>query len=105
MIMERTGKTFVIVSNDGPNSQNVFVTWSREDESYTTTEWLDEVGELDFFDTIGAAMERTKEVYSSTFGGWNWAPMIVMEVLNFDDAFNNGEVPELKEIVSVTFKK
>ena len=101
--MKREGKTFVIVSNDGPNSQNVFVTWSREDEGYTTTEWLDEVGELDFFDTVGDAMERTKEVYSSTFGGWNWAPMIVMEVLNFDDAFNNGEAPELKEIVSVTF--
>ena len=103
--MERTGQTFVIVSDDGPNSQNVFVTWCREDESYTTTEWLDEVGELDFFDTVGEAMERTKEVYSSTFGGWNWAPMIVMEVLNFDNAFNNGEAPELKEIVSVTFEK
>ena len=103
--MERTGKTFVIISDDGPNSQNVFITWSREDESYTTTEWLDEVGELDFFDTVEQAMARAAEVNSGTFGGWNWAPMKVMEVLNFDEAFNNGEAPELKEIVSITFSK
>ena len=104
--MERTGKTFIIQTNDGPNSQDVFLTWTTEDSGYyTTTEWLDEVGELDFFDTIGKALERIDEVNSLTFGGWNWAPLKVVELLNFDEAFNNGADPELKEIVSVTFNK
>ena len=104
--MKREGKTFVIVTNDGPNSQNVFLTWTTEDGGYyTTTEWVDEVGELDFYDTVGKALERIEEVNSLTFGGWNWAPLKVVELLNFDEAYNNGADPELKEIVSVTFSK
>ena len=102
--MERTGKTFVIVTNDGPNSQDVFLTWTQEDGGYyTTTEWLDEVGEFDFFDTVDEAIERTKDVSSVTFGGWNWAPMKVMEVLNFDNAYYDNEYPELVEVQTISF--
>lgn len=104
--MERTGKTFVILSNDGHNNQNEFVTWTQEDGGYyTTVEWLDEVGELDFLDSVDDALVRADQIYSSTLGGWNWAPLTISELLNFDEAYNNGADPEFKEIVIITHVK
>ena len=103
--MKRLGKTFVIVTNDGPGNENVFLSWTTEDGGYyTTVDYIDEINEFDFHSSVEAALDRAKDANSGTLFGWD-APMKVMELLNFDDAFNNGEEPELKEITSVTFNK
>lgn len=101
--MERTGKTFIIVTNDGPEREGVYISWDTDKGYYTTVEDINEISDLDFFDTVGAALERAEEVNSNTFGGWNWAPMIIAELLNFDNAYDDMEYPELREIVSITF--
>jgi hypothetical protein len=102
--MERTGKTYIIQTDDGPEREDVFISWDTDKGYYTTVEFIDDIGELDFFDTIEAAIERADEVNSSTFGGWNWAPMKIMELLNFDNAYNDNEYPELVEVQVISFK-
>lgn len=101
--MERTGKTFIIVTNDGPEREGVYVSWDPDKGYYTTVESISEIGELDFLDSLAAAVERVDEVNSSTLGGWTWAPLVVMELLNFDNAYSDNEYPELMEIVTITF--
>ena len=101
--MKRTGKTFIIVTNDGAEKQDVFVSWNTDKGYYTTVDFINEIGELDFLDTIGQALARAEEVNSSTLGGWTWAPMRVVELLNFDEAYNNGADPEFNLIVTITF--
>ncbi len=102
--MERIGKTYIIQTNDGPERENVFISWDADQGYYTTVYFIDEISELDFFDTVAAAIERAKEVNSSTFGGWNWAPMRIMELRNFDNAYNDNEYPELVEVQVISFE-
>jgi hypothetical protein len=101
--MERKGKTYIIVTNDGPEREDVFISWDADKGYYTTVEFIDEIDKLDFFDTIEAALARAEEVNSSTFGGWNWAPMRIMELLNFDNAYEDNEYPELLEVKVISF--
>jgi hypothetical protein len=101
--MERTGKTYIIQTNDGPEREDVFISWDADKGYYTTVEFIDEIDKLDFFDTIEAALARAEEVNSSTFGGWNWAPMKIMELLNFYNAYEDREYPELLEVKVISF--
>ena len=101
--MERVGKTFIIVTDDGPGREDVFLSWDTGRGYYTTVEFIDEISDLDFFDTIEAALERAEEVNSSTFGGWDWAPMKIMELLNFSNAYEDKEYPELLEVKVISF--
>ena len=98
--MERDGKTYIIVTDDGPYT-NVFLTWSI-DGYYTTVDYIDEVNEYDFHDTVDKAIKRAKDADSGTLFGWK-STMKVMEVLNFNEAFNNGEEPKLKEVQTICF--
>ena len=101
--MERNGKTFVIVTSDGPGFENAFLTWTNDMGGYyTTVDWLDEVGEYDFHDTVDQAIDRAKDADSGTLFGWK-STMKVMEVLNFSEAYNDGEEPELKEVQTISF--
>lgn len=99
--VQRDGKTYVIMTDDGPGHKDVFLTWTNDMGGYyTTVDYIDEVGEFDFFDTVEQAIDRAKDADSGTFGGWRYE-MKVMEVLNFNDAYNEGEEPELKEIQTI----
>ena len=99
--MERNGKTYVIVTDDGPDYNGVFLTWTNDMGGYyTTVDYIDEVGEFDFFDTVEQAIDRAKDADSGTLGGWRYV-MRVVEVLNFNDAYNEGEEPELKEVQTI----
>ena len=100
--MERLWKTYVLISDDG-SEKDAFIYWDKVKGYYTSTEWIDELDEQDFLDTIEAAITRANEVDSSTFGGWNWSPIKIMELLNFSKAYNEGEVPELVEVLTLTF--
>ena len=102
--MERNGKTFIIITNDGANNENVFLSWTTADGGYyTTVDCVDEINEFDFHDTVDAAIERAKDANSGTLFGWD-APMKVVELLNFDEAYNEGVEPKFKLIVTITFK-
>ena len=101
--MERIGKTYVIQTSDGPEREDVFISWDTNRGYYTTVDFIDEISELDFFDSAAAAVARANEVNSSTFGGWNWAPMRIMELLNFSNAYNDNEYPELVEVQVISF--
>lgn len=101
--MNRTGKTYIIQTNDGPERENVFISWNAEGGYYSTVESIEEIDELDFFDTIETAVERANEVNSSTFGGWNWAPMKIVELTNFYNAYYDNEYPELVEVQVISF--
>ena len=103
--MKRTGKTFVVVTNDGTNNENVYLSWTTEAGGYyTTVDHIDEISECDLHDTIGQALARAEDANNGTFGGWTWAPLKVMELLNFDEAYNESADPELKLIVTMTVK-
>ena len=103
--MTRTGKTYVILTDDGPENKNVFLTWDTDGGYYTTVENIDEISEYDFHDTIESAESRARDADSSTFGGWNWAPMRIVELLNFDQSYNDDEEPDLVEIQIISFKR
>ena len=102
-MLERDGDTFIIVTDDGPEREDVYISWDSDRGYYTTVDYIDEISDLDFFDTIEAALERAKEVNSSTFGGWNWAPMRIMELTNFYNAYYDNEYPELVEVQVICF--
>jgi hypothetical protein len=101
--MKRNGKTYVVVTNDGPAHENVFLTWDCGLFGYyTTVDYIDEVGRYDFHDTIASAIDRARDADSGTWGGWQY-PMAVYEVLNFDAAYNEGEEPELVKVHDISF--
>lgn len=103
--MKRTGKTYVVVTDDGPAHQNVFLTRSTELFGYyTTVDYIDEVGAYDFHNTIAAAIDRARDADSGTWGGWDY-PMAVYEVLNFDAAYNDGEEPELIKVHDISLSR
>ena len=101
--MERTGKTYVVVTSDGANYENVYLSWDSEYGYYTTVDWIDEINEFDFHSTVDGAIARAKDADSGTLGGWP-TDMKVMELLNFDEAYNDNEDPELIEVTTVSFK-
>lgn len=102
--MKRNGKTFIVVTNDGTNHEDVYLSWDADGSFYTTVDYIDEINEYDFHDTVGQAMARAEDANSGTLGGWTWAPLKVMELLNFDEAYNNGAEPELQLVVTITIK-
>ena len=101
--MIRTGRTFIIITNDGPGNENVFLSWTTEDGGYyTTIDSIDQINEFDFHDTVDDAIDRANDANSGTLFGWD-APMKVVELLNFDEAYNNGVEPKYNLIVTITF--
>lgn len=101
--MKRTGKTYVIVTNDGPNNENVFLSWTTKDGGYyTTVDTISEIKKCDLHATVDSAIERANDANSGTLFGWD-APMKVVELLNFDEAYNEGADPVFKVIVTITF--
>ena len=102
--MTRTGRTFIVITNDGPGNEDVFLTWTTEDGGYyTTVDSIDEINEFDFHDTVDDAIDRANDANSGTLFGWD-APMKVVELLNFDEAYNDCMDPEFQTIVTISFK-
>lgn len=101
--MERAGKTYIILTDDGM-CKDVFLTFKDSEYGCTTLDFIDELCEYDFSDTIEEALHKTELANSCTFGGWP-APMRITEVLNFKEAFVGDEEPELKIVRTITFHK
>ena len=101
--MERTGKTFIIVTDDGV-TKDAFLTFKDSDYGCTTVDWLEEMIEYDFSDTIEEALHKAEQANSGTLFGWQ-TPMKITEVLNFNEAFSGEEEPELKTVRTLTFCK
>ena len=102
--MKRTGKTYIVQTDDGPFNTGVFLSWTNKSGGYyTTVDYIDEISKYDFYDTVEAAEARAKDADSGTWGGWQY-PMDIMEVLNFDEAYNHGEEPELRFVKTVELK-
>lgn len=102
--MLRSGETYVIVTDDGVGYEDVFLTFDSEQDGYTTTEILNEVSESDLHDTIQSAFDRAADANGSILGGW-FSSMRITKVLNFNEAYNTGEVPELKTVATILFHK
>ena len=66
--MTRPGKTYVIVTDDGA-AKDVYLSWNSEYGYYMTVDWIDEICEFDFYDSVDQAIERAKDADSGTFGG------------------------------------
>jgi hypothetical protein len=101
--MERTGKTFIIVTDDGL-TKDIFLTFKDSAYGCTTVDWLEEMVEFDFADSIEDALHKAELANSMTLGGWP-APMKIAEVLNFNSAFSGDEEPELKTVRTITFHR
>lgn len=101
--MERTGKTFIIVTDDGL-TKDVFLTFKDSEYGCTTVDWLEEMVEFDFADSIEDALHKAELANSMTLGGWP-APMKITEVLNFNSAFAGDEEPELKTLRTISFHR
>lgn len=101
--MERTGKTYVIVTDDGPNNKDVFLSWTNEDGGYyTTVDDIQDVNVFDFHASVEAATDRANDANSGTLFGWP-APMKIMELHNFNEAYFDGAYPELTTVTTITF--
>lgn len=99
------GKIYVIVTDDGPFHKDCFLTWTTDSGGYyTTVDYIDEVNEFDFYKSVKDAEDRAKDADSGTWGGWQ-STMTIMELLNFDDAVNHGEDPDLIPVKTIDFKK
>ena len=47
--MKRTGKTYVVITDDGPSHRDCFLTWTIDSGGYyTTVDYIDEVNAYDF---------------------------------------------------------
>lgn len=101
--MERTGKTFIIVTDDFL-TKDVFLTFKDSDLGCTTVDWLEEMVEFDFADSIEDALHKAELANSMTFGSWP-SPMKIAEVLNFNSAFAGENEPELKTVRTITFHR
>ena len=102
--MTRAGKTFIIVTNDGPGNEDVYLSWTTKYGGYyTTVDSINEINEFDFHDTVDAAIDRANDANSGTLFGWDY-PMKVVELLNFDEAYNNDAEPKFNLIVTISFK-
>lgn len=101
--MERTGKTFIILTDDGL-TKDVFLTFKDSEYGCTTVDWLEEMVEFDFADSIEDALHKAELANSMTLGGWP-APMKITEVLNFKEAFSGEEEPELKTVRTIEFHR
>ena len=101
--MERNNKTFIIVTDDGL-TKDVFLTFKDSDLGCTTVDWLEEMVEFDFADSIEDALHKAELANSMTLDGWP-APMKITEVLNFNSAFSGEEEPELKTVRTLTFHR
>lgn len=100
--MKRKGKTYVIVTDDGPNNKDVFLSWTNKDGGYyTTVDSINEINEFDFYDSVDAAIDRANDVNSGTLFGWP-APMKIMELHNFNEAYDGAD-PELTTVTTITF--
>ena len=103
-MLDRDGDTYIIVTNDGPGNEEVFLTWTAEDGGYyTTVDCIDEINEFDFHSTIEEAISRAKDANSGTLFGWD-APMKIVELTNFYNAYYDNEYPELVEVQTISFK-
>ena len=103
--MVRNGRTYIVITSDGPAYQDVFLTWSNDLFGYyTTVEYVDEINQYDFHDTIAAAIDRARDADSGTLGGWSY-PMAVYELLNFNEAYNDGDEPELIKVHDISFTR
>ena len=103
--MKRTGKTYVVVTSDGPAHHDVFLTWTTElGGYYTTVDYIDEISKYDFYDTIAAAINRARDADPGTWGGWQY-PMAVYELLNFNEAYNKGDEPEMIKVHDISFAR
>ena len=65
--------------------------------------WEVDLSDYAKISTVEAALERANEVNSSTFGGWNWASIRIMKLLNISKVYNEGEEPELLEVQVISF--
>jgi hypothetical protein len=101
--MERPGKTFILQTDDG-FSKDVFLTFKDSDYGCTTVDWLEEMVEYDFSNTIEEALHKAEQVNSMTFGGWP-APIKIVEVLNFKEAFSGEDEPELRTVRTIEFHR
>ena len=102
--MKRSGKTYIIITNDGPNNENVFLSWTTKDGGYyTTVDTISEIKKCDFHATVDSAIERANDANSGTLFGWD-APMKVVELLNFEEAYNDSAEPKFATIATITFK-
>jgi hypothetical protein len=92
---------YVILTGDGPEYENVFLTFDDEGDYYTTVDYLDEVGIWDLHQSISEAIRRAKDADSSTFGGWP-EEIHIAKVTNFKDAFFNQAEPEYTVVKTLT---
>jgi hypothetical protein len=97
-------KKYVIITDDGIGYEDVFLTFSNEEDGYTTVDYIDEVNEFDIHDTIADALDRAEDANSGTFGGWAYS-MRIAEVLNFDAAVKGDEEPEFKVVRTLMFHR
>lgn len=98
--MERNNKTFIIVTDDFL-TKDVFLTFKDSDLGCTTVDWLDEMVEFDFADTIEDALHKAELANSM---GWS-SPMKITEVFNFNAAFSGEDEPDLKTVRTLTFHR
>ena len=95
-------QTYVILTDDGPVARDVFLTWDADEHYYTTVDYVEDIDMFDCHDSVAKAEARAKDADSGTWGGWP-APMHIIKITNFKDAYLNGEEPEYTVVKTLDF--
>ena len=90
---EAPTEAYAVLTDDGPFANEVFLSWDPNEQYYTTVDEISEVNKFDCPATAREAEDRALQAQSSTLGGWE-APMHIIKITNFIDAYFNGEEPE-----------
>lgn len=95
---------YVIKTDDGPNYKDVYLAWSNDADCYTTVDHIDEIGDGDYKVDVESLAQNAKNANSMTFGGWE-APMHIVKVSNFRNAYTKGADPEEEIVRTIDFNE
>lgn len=95
-------QAYVILTDDGPFAKNVFLSYDSDENYHTTVDYIEDINMFDCHDSVAKAEDRAMDADSGTLGGWP-APMQIIKVTNFRDAYLNGEEPEYTVVKTLNF--
>ena len=95
-------QAYVVLTDDGPFAKDVFLSYDGDENYYTTVDYVEDIDMFDCHDSVAEAEARAKDADSGTWGGWP-APMHIIKITNFKDAYLNGEEPEYTVVKTLDF--
>lgn len=92
---------YAVLTDDG-SYKNEFLNWNARDRYYTTVKSISKVSRFDCPASAAEAEDMAIQANSNTWGGWR-APMHIIKISNFKDAYFNYAEPEYTIVKTLNF--